>query len=50
LDAAKSQHIERREAAKQMTHHIRLERIDPHHLSTTVTSSGLVTHDQLFEA
>jgi hypothetical protein len=50
LDAAESQHIERREAAKQMTHHIRLERIDPNHLSTTVTSSGLATRDQLFEA
>jgi hypothetical protein len=50
LDAAESQRIERSEAAKQMTHHLRLERIDPHYLSTTVASSGLVTHDQLFEA
>jgi hypothetical protein len=46
LDAA----AERREAAKQMTRHICLERIDPHHLSTTVTLSGLVTHDQLLQA
>jgi hypothetical protein len=50
LDAAESQRIARREAAKQMTRHLRLERIDPHHLCTTVTSSGLVTQDQLLEA
>jgi hypothetical protein len=47
---AARQTTERREAARQMTNHLRLDHIAPHDLSTTVTSSGLVTSEQLLEA
>ena len=41
---------DRRSIAAQMIKHINLESIDPKHLSTTVTSSGYVTSEQLLEA
>jgi hypothetical protein len=50
LDQTESQRMERHEVAAQMTRHICLDSIDPHDLSTTVTSSGLVTTEQLHEA
>jgi hypothetical protein len=40
----------RKRVASEMTSHIDLAEIDPTKLSTMVTSSGLVTTDQLFEA
>ena len=41
---------ERLQAARKLTRHVRLERIDPTYLSTTVADSELVSEAQLLEA
>jgi hypothetical protein len=45
-----NQSKKRKDAASELSHFIRLKRIKPSDLSTTVASSGLISSDRLFDA